>query len=252
MISVVIITLNEERNIERVLRSVAGLTDDIVVVDSGSEDRTCSICESHGARVIRRDWEGYSSAKNYGNSQARHSWILSLDADEALSPQLRESVETQLQEEWPENRVYSFNRLTNFCGRWVRHSGWYPDPKVRIWHRDFGRWDGYIHERPVFIGKPEKVHLKGDLLHYSFYTRDDYRRQAEKYARMSAEELLRQGKRVPLLKMWLAPWVRFLRDYFFRGGFLDGSTGMEVCIGNARGVKMKYVFLKELRSTGHR
>jgi len=251
MLSVIIITLNEERNIERVLRSVAGLTDDIVVVDSGSTDQTCSICRAHGVRVIQREWEGFSPAKNFGNSQAIHPWILSLDADEALSPQLRESIEKHVTADLPQNRIFSFNRLTNFCGTWIRHSGWYPDPKIRIWHRDFGRWEGYIHETPVFDGKPDRVHLKGDLLHYSFYTREDYRQQTEKYARMSAEELFRKGKKVPLFKYWFAPGARFVRDYFVRGGFLDGKKGFEVCKGNARGVRLKYARLRHLQATGN-
>jgi glycosyltransferase involved in cell wall biosynthesis len=252
MISVVIIAFNEERNIERVLRSVQGLTDDIAVVDSGSTDRTCSICRDYGVRVIQHEWEGYSATKNFGNSQAHYPWILSLDADEALSPRLRESIVQHLSGDLPQNRTFSFNRLTNYCGTWVRHSGWYPDTKVRIWHRDFGRWEGYIHEKLVFKGQPDMVHLKGDLLHYSFYTREDYRQQMEKYARMSAEELFRAGKRVSILKQRLAPGVRFLRDYLFRGGFLDGPTGLEVCLGNARSVRLKYAMLRQLRATGNR
>lgn len=250
--SVVIITLNEERNIERALRSVKDLTDDIVVIDSGSTDRTADICKDHGASVYIKDWEGYSATKNYGNSKAKYSWILSLDADEALSDELKKSILEHFRSDAPCNRVYSFNRLTNYCGKWVYHSGWYPDKKIRIWHRDHGEWEGTIHEKIKFNTITEEIKLKGDLLHYSYYTISDHWKQIDKYTTLSAEKLYREGKRVSFLKILFAADFRFLRDFIFRGGFLDGKTGYHVCKLTAWSVYLKYSKLRELRSTDRR
>ena len=246
MLSTVIITLNEARNIERAILSVKGISDDIVVVDSGSTDDTAGICRRHGARVIVRSWEGYSATKNFANTQATNPWILSLDADESLSPELKDSIRDHLKGDLPLNRVFSFNRLTSYCGRWIHHSGWYPDRKIRIWHRDFGQWEGIIHETLAFRGKPEVVHLRGDLLHYSFHTREEYLKQMDNFTSLAAESLFRSGRRAGYPKIILAPAIRFLRDYFIRGGFRDGREGLEVCRGSARAVSMKYKKLRKL------
>ncbi len=251
-ISVVIITLNEERNIMRALRSVEGIADEVVVLDSGSTDRTVEICRDYGAKVFHKEWLGYAAAKNHANRLASNPWILSLDADEALTEELRHSITAQLNKPLEPSTVFSFNRLTNYCGHWIRHSGWYPDRKIRIWHRDVGQWEGDIHEVLVFTGSPERIHLAGDLLHYSFPTKEDYLRQQRNFARLSAESMYRRGKRGALLKVWFAPAVRFVRDYFFRLGFLDGRVGFEVCRLTAGGVLMKYRMLHQMQTTARR
>ncbi|MFO7573698.1 MAG: glycosyltransferase family 2 protein [Bacteroidales bacterium] len=253
MLSTVIITLNEALNIERAILSVRGISDDIVVVDSGSTDDTAGICRRLGARVIVRPWEGYSATKNYANTQAANPWILSLDADEALSTELKESIQKHVKGELPMNRVFSFNRLTSYCGKWIHHSGWYPDRKIRIWHRDFGQWEGMIHEALAFRGKPEVVHLRGDLLHYSFHTREEYLKQMDNFTTLAAESLFKSGKRAGYPKIILAPVIRFLRDYLIRGGYRDGRAGLEVSCGSAHTVSMKYRKLRKLWvSTGRR
>lgn len=250
-LSAVIITKNEADNISRALSSLKGITDDIVVIDSGSVDSTVEICLGFGARVYTRTWEGYSSAKNYGNSIALNPWILSIDADESVSDELRSSILKNIPHDLPVERVYSMNRITNYCGKWIRHSGWYPDTKIRIWHRDFGHWQGDIHEVLRFSGSPEKIHLKGDLLHYSFPTRDDYLTQRENFTNLAANSLFQQGKKAGILKLWLSPAIRFIRDFVFNMGFLDGKAGLEVCRGTAHGVFMKYKKLRKLYSTDH-
>ncbi len=246
MFSVVIITLNESRNIERALLSVKGLTDDMVVVDSGSVDDTVALARKLGARVIERPWEGYSAAKNYGNSQAAYPWILSLDADEALSPELVFSIRQHVKEGIPECRVFMFNRLTNYCDRWIYHSGWYPDRKIRIWHRDFARWEGSIHEKVVFTEKPEMVYLKGDLYHYSYYSVKEHKKQIDLFTTLSAEDLFSKEKRAGYTRILFSPVAKFLRDYLFRLGFLDGWEGWKICSLSARAVYLKYVKLQRL------
>lgn len=251
-LAAVIIACNEAAIIGKALRSLQGVADEIVVVDSGSQDETPEICAESGATVFYRPWEGYAAAKNFGNSMATHPWILSIDADEVLSETLIDALIKVKQQEWCEYTAFSFNRLTNYCGQWIRHSGWYPDTKIRVWHRDYGRWEGTIHEQVVFVQTLDIVHLKGDLLHYSFPARADYLRQREHFSTMSAEAMFAEGKRVGWLKVILSPVVRFLRDYLINRGFLDGAAGLEVCLGTAKGVYMKYRKLKKLQLTARR
>ena len=168
-ISAVIITHNEERNIGRCLESLRGVADEVIVVDSGSTDATEAICVAAGARFVRHDWEGYSGQKNYANGLASHPWLLSIDADEALSPQLRESILRLKEKGFDAETVYSMNRLTNYCGRWIRHCGWYPDACVRLWHTGVATWDGLVHEELRYSTNVRHAKVEGDLWHYSYY-----------------------------------------------------------------------------------
>ncbi|HRZ43007.1 MAG TPA: glycosyltransferase family 2 protein [Bacteroidales bacterium] len=247
-LSIVIITLNEAHNIPRLLESVKGMTDDVVVVDSGSTDATVQLCMERGARVVSHRWEGYAATKNFANALAKYPWILSLDADEAVSPRLRQSIEEQLGTDWPENRVYAFNRLASYCGRWIRHGGWYPDRKIRIWHRNFTRWEGKVHEKLVFGSKPEVVFLQGDLLHYTYYTVAEHRNRAAHYASLHAEAMAAAGKKGNRTKQFGGPVVRFLRDYLLKGGFLDGKAGFTIACISASAVYQKYYLLEKMRN----
>jgi len=252
LISAVIIACNEAPVITKALESLKGVADEIVVVDSGSQDETPVICAKHGATVVFHPWEGYAASKNFGNGIATHPWILSIDADEELSSTLRHALIKVKQQKWSIDTAFSFNRLTNYCGKWVRHSGWYPDQKIRVWHRDHGHWEGDIHEQIVFSVAANVIHLKGDLFHYSFPDHASYLRQREHFTGLSAQMMYNQGKRVGLLKLYFAPVVRFLRDFLINLGFLDGRTGWEVCLGTAKGVFMKYRKLRALQLTAHR
>lgn len=245
-ISAVIITQNEERNIERCLGSLRGVADEVVVVDSGSTDGTEAICLRHGARFVRHPWEGYSGQKNYADGLATHPWTLSIDADEALSDSLRRSLLRLKEGGLRADAVYAVDRLTNFCGHWIHHCGWYPDRKVRLWPTGTARWEGDIHEEVVFAGTPQTVALQGDLLHYSYYEIDDLARRQPRYYRLGAEAAFAAGRRPGMGAVVLKPLWTFVRDYVVRGGFRDGKAGYVLCRMNAHYTFMKYATLREM------
>jgi glycosyltransferase involved in cell wall biosynthesis len=242
-LSVVIITFNEEKNIGRCLASIQGIADDIVVLDSFSTDATESICKRSGVNFIQRKWEGYSATKNFANQQAKYNWILSLDADEALSEALQRSIlEIKKQDA---QKAFKFNRLTNYCGHWVKHCGWYPDTKVRIFDRRTTQWEGSIHEKLVVKGA-EPQQLKGDCLHYSYYTIEEHYRQSDKFSTLSAESLYATGKNASVLKLVFSPVVKFISCFVFKLGFLDGTAGYTICKIMASSTYRKYAKLRTL------
>ena len=245
-ISVVIITHNEEHNILRCLNSVQDVADEIVVVDSGSTDNTGKICTDFGVKFAHQDWLGYSEQKNFANSLAANDWILSIDADEELSDELKESICELKNKNVSDDNVFSMNRLTNYCGHWIRHCGWYPDRKIRIWNRRMGKWQGEIHETIQFSGKIEETLLYGDLLHYSFSTPQDYENQQFKFAKMRGEHYFQKGKKHASFYMIVSPIFSFIQHYFFQLGFLDGLDGLHICRITAKATKLKYQTLKEL------
>ena len=243
-ISVVLITFNEAENLRRTLPPLAEVTDDIVVVDSGSTDDTVALCASYGARVIERPWEGYANAKNFGNLQARHDWILSVDADEELSPELVRSLHALKP---VDHTVYALDRLTNFCGTWIRHSGWYPDWKIRLFNRTHVRWTGdFVHEHLKFPEEFKVQRLEGKLLHWSYKSTDDHLQRMQRYAELSAQKMYARGKAVSSLRRLLGPPFRFLRTYFLKAGILDGRYGWLISVRNARMVRLKYRHHAEL------
>ena len=245
-LSAVIITHNEERNIERCLASLHGIASEIIVVDSGSTDGTEAICRKHGALFEHHDWEGFAMQKNYAETLATGDWVLSLDADEAIDDRLRTSLLHLLSEKPLEGKVYSMNRLTNFCGHWIRHCGWYPDTKVRLWQRGTTHWEGDVHEQLVYSRPMKTIRLKGDLLHYSYYSLDEFANRQRYYYQLAAQEAYEKGRHCGCLALWLRPLWRFVRDYLLRGGFLDGEAGYTVCRMNAHYTFMKYATLREI------
>jgi glycosyltransferase involved in cell wall biosynthesis len=247
-LSVVITTFNEERNIGRCLASVKSVADDIVVVDSFSTDATETICRSFGATFIKRPWDDYSSAKNFGNGKAAHDLVLSLDADEALSPVLQESVVAI--KSAPAAEAYKFSRLTNYCGAWVKHGGWYPDIKIRIFDRRNALWQGTIHEQLTGVDKKSAHLLPGDCFHYSYYSLAEHLQQARRFSAISARELFARGKKPSLLKLLLNPPAKFLRDYLLKAGFLDGRRGLYISVISAYASFRKYAELGRLNKTG--
>ena len=244
-LSVVIITLNEEKNIRRCLESVLDIADDIVIIDSNSIDKTEEISKSLGARVIQHKFEGYVKQKNFANSQALHNHILSLDADEVLSDELKQSI--QKVKNALEADGYTLNRLTNYAGKWIHHCGWYPDRKMRLFDRTKGAWEGLlIHEEFILSDGKKSGHLKGDLLHYSFDSIEDHKQQSEKFTTLGAQADFQKGKKAPFYKIWFGPIVKFIQSYFFRLGFLDGSTGVTICRLSAAATHHKYIKLRRL------
>lgn len=245
-ISATIITLNEERNIERCIRSLRGVADEIIVLDAFSEDRTREICENEGVRFEQRKWEGYSASKNYLNSLAQYDYILSLDADEALDTTLRESLLQVKQIENP--GVYSVNRLTNYCGKWIKHCGWYPDVKIRLFPKKGSQWVGaHVHEELEFPLGMKVTQLDGHLEHYSYYSFEGHRERADKYSALTAKKFYEQGKRVGFLKPYLSAIGRFIGMYFVKKGFLDGRMGFKIAWISAQSNVFKYKELLRLQ-----
>ncbi len=224
-ISATIITLNEESSLPRALDSVA-FCDEVVVVDSGSTDSTCRIAEESGARVLHRDWTGYADQKNFAAESAAHEWILALDADEEVTPELRSSIE-QLQGDGPSCGGYRFPRLARYVGRWIRHSGWYPDAKVRLYNRRRGSWRGdYVHESVVVDGPVGD--LDGDLLHYTCDSLEDHRARVDHYTDLAAQELIDRGASPSRIRQLASPPWAFVRSYLLQLGFLDGPEGFQI------------------------
>ena len=249
-ISATIITLNEEDKIRQCLESLQGVADELVVVDSLSTDNTKSICEEFGVRFIEQKWLGYSEQKNLANNIASHDWILSIDADEVLSDELKKSIlkiKNEERETKNEELVYSFNRLNNYCGKWIHHSGFYPDKKIRIWNRKIGKWEGIVHEVIKFSTKVKEVHLKGDLLHYSYSKPEDFEKQVFKFAEMRAQHYFDKGKKNAGLLSVVSPIFFFIKHYLIRLGFLDGKEGFVMCWVSAKATRHKYKTLKKLK-----
>lgn len=243
--SAVVITLNEASNIEACLDALRQVTDDIIVADSHSTDRTPELATAAGARLIPVDWQGYARTKNLANSHARHEWVLSIDADEVLSPELIRSLRR-----WKpiQNTVFSLDRLTNYCGQWVYHSGWYPEWKPRLFPRSAVAWHGaYVHETLSIPPGFKLQRLEGHLLHYSYTSEKDHLKRIEKYARLWAEQQLALGKRPGLLKRWFGPVARFAITYFLKQGWRDGRAGRRISYYESLMVKRRHQILQELR-----
>lgn len=247
-LSVVIITFNEEKNITRCLDSVASVADDIVVVDSFSTDKTKQICEEKGIRFVEHKFDGHIEQKNWAITQAKYPHILSLDADEALTPELQHEI-NQIKKNW-ENDAYRFNRLTNFCGSWIKHCGWYPDKKLRLWDSTKGKWGGENpHDKVIMDKGASTKHLPFDILHYSFYTVEQHLKQIEYFTDISSKAAYKKGKTSGGFKIFYKSTFKFFRDYFLKLGFLDGHHGYIVCKNSAYAKKLKYTKLRKLHQS---
>lgn len=248
-ISVLIITLNEERNIERAIKSVLPFADEIIVLDSLSTDGTKEICLKYKeVQFIERKWAGYSETKNHLHSLAKNSYIFSLDADEAPDDVM---IDTILEEkEKGLNGVYEVNRLTNYCGKWIKNSGWYPDLKIRLFPYDSGKWNGAIvHEELVFDQELKVSKLKGHLLHYSYYSFEEHQKRADAYSRLTAQKFHSKGKKAGYLKPYLSGIARFFGMYVIKKGFLDGKMGFKIAKISAKSNILKYKELRRLSAS---
>lgn len=242
-LTAILITLNEERNLPRALDSLADLPDEILVVDAGSTDRTREIAIQRGARVTERAWTNYSDQRNFAASQARFDWILALDADEQLSPLLLDSLRA-----WrlrpPAHAAYEFPRRARYLGKWIRHSGWYPDRKTRLYDRRRARFVGLVHEAVQSDGPVGQ--LVGDLLHYAYETPAEHAAKVEAYTTIAAQELFRAAKRSWFLPMLLVPLWTLVQKFILRAGFLDGWRGWRIARMSARYAWLKFKKLGEL------
>jgi len=238
-ISAVIITFNEEDRLPDALASLQGVADEIVVVDSYSTDRTPEIAKQAQATVYQNRFEDYGQQKNFALQKAGCDWILNLDADERVSPELKKAI-MELKQRKPAENVAAFaiKRKSFYLGCWIRHSGWYPDKKVRLFRKAGSVWQGRIHERLLVNG--DIAPLPGEILHFTYRDISDHVRRLNRYATFLAEEIIRQKKKCLLPRLLILPPVTFLRHYVWRLGFLDGFAGLVIASVSSWGTAMKY------------
>lgn len=238
-LSVTIITFNEERNIARAIKS-ANFADEIIIVDSGSSDKTVEIAQFLGAHVVHNPFRGYGEQKNFAASVCKGEWILNIDADEEITPKLQQSIKESLKLSHP---IFSISRRNNYCGKWIYHGGWYPDRRARLCKKGEANWsEPNVHEDLVAINGTSPIPLKGDLNHYSFPTIQSQISTNLKYAKLGGRELLRRKGRPALFKIFLKPFWKFIECYLLKFGFLDGLYGFVIAINAAHSLFLKYVF----------
>ena len=246
-LTVAIITFNEEKNIARCLESVTDVADEILVVDSLSTDKTREICQKFNVRFVDQKFLGYVEQKNFALNLATHEYVLSLDADEALSPEL--SLEIKKIKEAPAHNGYKFHRLTNYNGHWVRYCGWYPDTKLRLIKKTQAKWCGTNpHDILEMTNKESVGFINGDLLHYSYDSIASHVSQTDKFTTIAARAAYDEGKRSSMIKIFTRPFLKFFRDYFIKRGFLDGHYGFVICFINSLSAMLKYSKLYDLQS----
>jgi glycosyltransferase involved in cell wall biosynthesis len=244
-ITATIITFNEEARIAEAIASLS-CCDEVIVVDSGSSDRTRDIARARGARVIEHTWQGYSKQKNFAAEHAAHDWILSIDADERLSIELANEImqwkaASEADRIRQADHAWSMPRRAFYLGRWIRHSGWYPDRKIRLYDRRHCRWEGdFVHEWVKAEGTIGA--FRGDLLHFPYRNWNDHVRRIDRYTSLAAQAARSNGLRGNVLKLVAGPPITFLKAFVLRGGFLDGWRGLAIAYMGAR-----YVFQREFR-----
>lgn len=245
-ITAAIITFNEEHNIERCIQSLTTIADEVLVVDSFSTDATKEICLRLGVRFVEHPFEGHIQQKNYALENATHEWVLSLDADEALTDELKNSIQSI--KKHPHFDGYRFNRLTNYCGHWVKHCGWYPDTKVRLVKKNNAKWMGVNpHDRLELINGNKTGFLSGDLLHYSYNSIEQHYKQIEYFGDIAAKELHAKGGRSNFFIIGLKTIAQFIKSFFIKKGFLDGKTGFTISRLSAYATYRKYIKLLRLQ-----
>lgn len=250
-ISAVIITYNEEDRLPAALASLQGVADEVVVVDSYSGDRTLEIARAAGARVEQHRFEDYGQQKNFAMAQAIHEWILNLDADERVSPELKRAIAV-LKEKGAAAGVAGFaiQRRTHYLGRWIRHSGWYPDRKVRLFKKSGASWQGSIHERLNISGAT--AHLSGAILHFTYRDISDHLRRINRYSSLQATEIAEKGKRFLLCRAFILPISTFARHYILKLGFLDGFPGFVIALFSSWATALKYIKAREMKKAACR
>jgi glycosyltransferase involved in cell wall biosynthesis len=244
-ISAIIITYNEEKNIERCLSSIDWV-DEIVVVDSQSTDDTKKIASEFTSRIFDIKWEGFGKAKEYAKDKASGPWIVSVDADEVVTEDLKEEIQRTIRAEDSLDGYY-IPRKSNFLGKWIKHGGWYPDYVLRLFKKDKGKFnDTMVHEKVEVNGKIG--YFENTLLHYTDPSFDHYLEKLNRYTSLSAEQLFREGKKAGVLGLIFRPSVTFFKMYLVRRGFLDGVSGFILAVSSAFYVFSKYVKLRHLNS----
>ncbi len=247
-LSAVIITYNEEEHLEKCLSSLNGIADEIIVLDSYSTDRTSEICKLFGVKFIQHEFEGYIEQKNYAVSLANNNYILSLDGDEALSENLKTSI-LNIKSNW-EFDGYVCNRLNNYCGKWIKHSDWYPDRKLRLFKKGSGEWQGINPHDCYILKKGLKCSkLNGDLLHWMYRDYSEHNQKIEDFSTIASEAYYKLGIKSSLWKILYRPFWAFFKAYFLRFGFLDGLDGFIISVQTYHGTFLKYIKLYRLWKT---
>lgn len=243
-ISVVIIAYNEEKDLGRCLESVKEVADEIIVVDSFSSDRTVEIAVQHGAKVFTNKFDGHIEQKNFALGLASYPHVLSLDADEELSEDLRLKIK-EIKANWKFDAYY-FNRLSNFYGKWIYHGDWYPDRKLRLWDKRKGSWGGINpHDKVVMIPGSTKCFVNLDIKHYYYSTIEDHLKNLVEFSTIAANEYYKLGRRARMVTAFVHAWWRFFRAYFLRLGFLDGSKGFIIAVQYSYYTFLKYTKLRQ-------
>jgi len=246
-LSVVIITYNEAINIGRCIDSVKAIADEIIILDSFSTDKTVEIAKEKGAIVSQQKFAGYIEQKNAALGLAANPYVLCLDADEALDETLMHSI-SNVKSSYT-HHAYTMNRCTNYCGQFIRHGSWYPDKKLRLFDKRTARWGGINPHDKVETGANSIMHLRGDILHYSYASIDEHILQNNKFSTISAASLYKMGKRTNVMKIVLNPFWAFIQSYFVRVGLLDGFYGFVIAINIAHLTFLKHVKLYQLQGT---
>ena len=245
MFSTVIIARNEEKRIRQCIESALRISSDVIVVDSGSSDRTVELAKESGARVFEYGWYGYGANKNFGNEQAQNDWIISIDGDEIISPELAR-VLLGLNPEM--GTVYQLNSMVNYGGTWIKHSGWYPQWKHRIFNKTECKWnDALVHEDLTPISNKKVKRLKGDLLHYSYETIEEHHQKINDYAELKANSWIDSGKNPSFMKRWLGGPFNFFKTFILKAGFLDGWAGWSIALMDARMARLQIHYFDELK-----
>jgi len=244
-ISIAIIARNEEENLKRLLPNIQGFAEEIIIVYNDCDDGTVKVAQEYGALCYEEDWGGYKKQKNIALLKCSKKWILCLDADEILSDKLKDSIQDFLSSDNLDSyNGASCNRCSFFMNRWIRHGDWYPDKKCRLLRSSAGSWSGgQLHEY-LKIKEPI-VHLEGDILHYSYESVLDFPKKIRIYADTFAKQKMNEETKFSRLGLWLRPWWRFFRAYFFRFGFLDGLPGLIIAMSSSYECMLKYAHLQE-------
>jgi glycosyltransferase involved in cell wall biosynthesis len=246
LLSVIIITFNEEKNIGRCIDSVKEVADEIVILDSYSNDKTVEIARSKGAIIYQQNFAGYGKQKNDALQFSSYDLVLSLDADEALDTTLVQQI--LLEKKAPSHDAYQMNRCTNYCGKFIRHGSWYPDKKIRLFNRKIARWSNeMIHEKIELPPNARIRQLKGDILHYSYNSIWEHVAQNNKFSSISAETMFTKGRRTNLFKIVVNPSWAFFLSYILKLGFLDGLYGFIVAANISHLTFLKHTKLMMLQ-----
>lgn len=243
-ISACVIAFNEERKIRRCLQSVAWCAE-TVVLDSYSTDRTVEIAREHAARVYQHEWLGYVAQRNLVREFASQPWLLFLDSDEEVSPALRDEILAAFRDGEPPHVGFEFPRMVRYLGRWIRHGEWYPDIKLRLFHRDYGRTEGIEPHDRVIVNGPVR-RLRSPLWHYTYDDVEDHIATLNRFSTITAQQKYVASYPFQWSDLLFRPAFRFFKGYVLRGGFLDGAHGFMIATLAAFGAALKYIKLWEL------